>query len=248
MKLKLLFTFFVLFFINMNAQNYIFGKINTENGVELKDATVINIRTNERVVSNDDGHFMISGRVGDELRIVKSGYERVSKKVNEDNVKSSLQITLIKTATLIDEVEIKKGITGDLSIDSKNLNQQKKVQKLKSELTLYMSQKSDPRVLAARPGEFVQPKGQGFSIGKVKNKWDDIDFMKYLISVLGEQYFIELKIEKPQIQHFIYYVFAGGFERKNILKYGYCSDADLMRFQRAVLVRIASYRAPQTQK
>lgn len=232
----------------MNAQNYIFGKINTEDGVELTDATVINIRTNERVVSNNDGHFMISGRVGDELRFVKAGYERVSKKVNEENVKSSLQITLIKAATLIDEVEIKKGITGDLNIDSKNLNEQKKIQKLKSELALYMSRKSDPRVLAARPGEFVQPKGQGFSIGKVKNKWDDIDFMKYLISVLGEQYFIELKIEKPQIQHFIYYVFAGGFERKNILKYGFCSDADLMRFQRAVLVRIASYRAPQTQK
>jgi hypothetical protein len=232
----------------MNAQNYIFGKINTEDGVELTEATVINIRTNERVVSNSDGHFMIFGRVGDELRFVKAGYERVSKKVNEDNISSSLQITLIKAATLIDEVEIKKGITGDLNIDSKSLNQQKKVQKLKSELAVYISRKSDPRVLAARAGEFVQPKGQGFSIGKVKNKWDDIDLMKYLISVLGEQYFTDLKIEKSQIQHFIYYVFAGGFERKNILKYGFCSDTDLMRFQRAVLVRISSYRAPQTQR
>jgi len=232
----------------MNAQNYIFGRINTEDGVEVTDATVINIRTNERVVSNNDGHFMISGRVGDELRFVKVGYERVSKKVSEDNVSSSLQVTMIKAATLIDEVEIKKGITGDLNIDSKSLNQQKKVQKLKNELSAYISRRSDPRVLAARPGQFVQPKGEGFSIGKVKDKWDDIDLMKYLVSVLGEQYFIDLKIEKSQIQHFIYYVFAGGFERKNILKYGYCSDADLMRFQRAVLMRISSYRAPQTQR
>lgn len=247
-KIKLLVTFFVLFFLNINAQNYIFGKINTEDGVELTDATVINIRTNERVVSNNDGHFMISGRVGDELRFVKAGYERVSKKMNEENISSSLQITLIKAATLIDEVEIKKGITGDLSIDAKNLNHQKKVQKLKSELARYLSQKSDPRVLAARPGQFVQPKGEGFSVGRVKNKWDDVDFMKYLVSVLGEQYFTDLKIEKSQIQHFIYYVFAGGFERKNILKYGFCSDADLMRFQRAVFIRISSYRAPQTKK
>jgi hypothetical protein len=50
------------------------------------------------------------------------------------------------------------------------------------------------------------------------------------------------------IQNFIYYVFAGGFERQKILKYGFCSDADLMRFQRAVFVRISSYRAPQTQR
>ncbi|WP_228375758.1 hypothetical protein [Chryseobacterium taiwanense] len=232
----------------MNAQNYIFGKINTEDGLELTDATVINIRTNERVFSNSDGHFMISGRTGDELRFVKAGYERVNKKVNEDNLSSSMQITLIKAATLIDEVEIKKGITGDLAIDAKNLNEQKKVQKLKNELALYISRKSDPRILAAKGGEFVQPKGEGFSVGKVKNKWDDVDLMKYLISALGEQYFIDLKIEKAYIQHFIYYVFAGGFERKNILKYGFCSDADLMRFQRAILVRISSYRAPQTQR
>lgn len=232
----------------MNAQHYIFGKINTEDGVQLTDATVINIRTNERVFSNNDGHFMISGRTGDELRFVKAGYERVNKKVNEDDLSSSMQITLIKAATLIDEVEIKKGITGDLTIDAKNLNEQKKVQKLKNELALYISRKSDPRILAAKGGEFVQPKGEGFSVGKVKNKWDDVDLMKYLISVLGEQYFIDLKIEKAYIQHFIYYVFAGGFERKNILKYGFCSDADLMRFQRAVLVRISSYRAPQTQR
>jgi hypothetical protein len=65
----------------MNAQNYIFGKISTEDGVELTDATVINIRTDERVVSNSDGHFMISGRLGDELRFVKAGYERRIRKL-----------------------------------------------------------------------------------------------------------------------------------------------------------------------
>jgi hypothetical protein len=87
-------------------------------------------------------------------------------------------------------------------------------------------------------------KRKGFSIGKVKNKWDDVDLMKYLISALGEQYFIDLKIEKPDSAFYLL-CFCGGFERKNILKYGYCSDADLMRFQRAVFTRISSYRAPK---
>ncbi|MFC3160555.1 hypothetical protein ACFOEQ_20665 [Chryseobacterium arachidis] len=161
---------------------------------------------------------------------------------------SPINITLIRASTLIAEVEIKKGITGDIEIDTKNLNPPRKVQKLKSDLAAYMSQPSDPRVLAARPGEFVQPKGQGFSIGKVKNKWDDVDFANYLKYALGEKYFTDLKIEKPLIEHFIYYVLSGGFERKKILKYGFCSDGDLMRFQRAVLIRVSSYRAPQTQK
>lgn len=248
MKFKLYFFFSFILFINIHAQDYIFGKVTSEDNVEIPDVTVINIRTDERVGTNRDGHFMISGRAGDELRFVKNGYERANQKVTKENIGAPINVTLTRAATLIAEVEIKKGITGDITIDTKNLNEPKKVQKLKSDLALYMSQKSDPRVLAARPGEFVQPKGQGFSIGKVKNKWDDLDFANYLTYALGEKYFTDLKIDRSLMQHFIYYVLAGGFERKNILKYGFCSDADLMRFQRAVLIRVSSYRAPQTQR
>lgn len=232
----------------MNAQEFIFGKVNSEDNIEMLDVTVINIRTDERVTTNRDGHFMISGRQGDNLRFIKSGYDRLNTIVNKENVVSPMNITLVRSAQLIDEVEIKKALTGDLKVDTKTLNQPRKVEKLKSDLAVYIKQKSDPRILAARPGEFVQPKGQGFSIGKVKNKWDDVDFMNYLVTALGYQYFNDLKIENSQVQHFIYYVLAGGFERKSILKYGFVSDADLMRFQRAVLNRISTYKAPQTQK
>ncbi|MCJ8154264.1 hypothetical protein MKJ01_10880 [Chryseobacterium sp. SSA4.19] len=248
MKLKLFFILFTFFFVHTNAQDYIFGKTTSEDQNELPDVTVINIRTDERVFTNRDGHFMISGRAGDELRFVKNGYERSNRKITKETISAPVNVTLVRAATLIAEVEIKKEITGDIRIDSRNMNPPKKVQKLKSDLAVYMSQKSDPRIMAARPGEFVQPKGQGFSIGKVKNKWDDIDLTNYLANALGEQYFIDLKIDKVLVPHFIHYVLAGGFERKKILKYGFCSDADLMRFQRAVLMRISSYRAPQTQR
>jgi len=232
----------------MNAQEFIFGKVTSEDNIEMLDVTVINIRTDERVTTNRDGHFMISGRQGDNLRFIKSGYDRLNTVVTKENVVSPMNITLVRSAQLIDEVEIKKALTGDLKVDTKTLNPPRKVEKLKSDLAVYIKQKSDPRILAARPGEFVQPKGQGFSIGKVKNKWDDVDFMNYLVTALGYQYFNDLKIENSQVQHFIYYVLAGGFERKSILKYGFVSDADLMRFQRAVLNRISTYKAPQTQK
>ena len=247
-KFKLLFFLTTLFFVNTQAQNYIFGKVTSEDRSEIPDVTVINIRTDERTMTNRDGHFMVSGRAGDELRFVKSGYDRLVKKVSGENIESPINITLERTTILIPEVEIKQGITGDLKIDAKNLNRPKKVEKLVKDIDNYISQKSDPRILAAKPGEFVQPKGQGFSIGKVKNKWDDIDLGSYLKTALGEEYFTDLKIEKSQIDHFISYVLAGGFERKAILKYGFCSDADLYRFQRFVLTRISSYRAPQTQR
>jgi len=209
---------------------------------------VINIRTDERVFSNKDGHFMISGKAGDILRFIKVGFDRLDHKVIPENTKSSLNINMIRSAILIEEVEIKKGITGDLKSDANSLNESKKVAKLKKDIAQYISQKSDPRILAARPGEFVQPKGQGFSIGKVKNKWDDLDMTNYIVAALGTQYFTDLQIEQPFIHHFVTYVLQGGFERKNILKYGYMTDGDLMRFQRAVLTRIMSYKAPQTQK
>ena len=248
MKLKLfLFLSFILF-IHIHAQNYIFGKIISESGSEMQDVNVVNIRTDEIVVSNRDGHFMISGRQGDELRFIKAGYERLTKRVSQENTQSPMNISMVRQTIQIPEVEVKQGLTGNLKIDSKLYNKPKKVEKLIKEMDQYIAQKSDPRILAARPGEFVQPKGEGFFIGKVKNKWDDVDLMKYIRASLGDDYFTNLKIEKPLIDHFIYYVFAGGFERKKILKYGFCSEADLTRFQRFVLTRISSYRAPQTQR
>lgn len=248
MKLKLFFFLSFILFIHIHAQNYIFGKIISESGTEMQDVNVVNIRTDEIVVSNRDGHFMISGRQGDELRFIKAGYERLTKIVSQENTQSPMNISLVRQTIQIPEVEVKQGLTGNLKIDSKLYNKPKKVEKLIKEMDQYIAQKSDPRILAAKPGEFVQPKGEGFFIGKVRNKWDDVDLMKYIRASLGDDYFTNLKIEKPLIDHFIYYVFAGGFERKKILKYGFCSEADLNRFQRFVLTRILSYRAPQTQR
>ncbi|WP_294209930.1 carboxypeptidase-like regulatory domain-containing protein [uncultured Chryseobacterium sp.] len=249
MKIKLLFILFTFSFITFHAQDYIFGKIVTEDRAEIPDVTVINIRTDERVVTNRDGHFMISGRQGDELRFIKAGYERTARRITADNIQSPVNITLIRVAELIQEVEIKQGLTGNLKIDSRNLNKPKKVEKLTREIDAYMAKKSDPRILAPRPGEFVQPVTKGvFTIGKIKDKWDDIDLMNYLITALGEQFFTDLKLEQSQIQHFVLYVLKSGFERKNILKYGYCSDADINRFKGAVLNKIVLYRAPQNTK
>ena len=249
MKIKLFFVLASLFFINSHAQNYIFGKVTSEDNNEMPEVTVINIRTDERVLTNRDGHFMISGRAGDELRFVKSGYERTNRKITQENITAPVNVTMIRAAELIAEVEIKKNITGDIKIDAKNLNPPRKVEKLKNDLAKYMSQKSAPEVLAARPGEFVQPVTKGiYSFGKVKNKWDDVDLMSYFQNALGDTFFEELQIPKPQIQHFILYILRTGFERKNILKYGYCTEADINRFKNAVLGRISAYKSPQPQK
>jgi len=244
-KFKLLFLLFTVFFITVQAQDYIFGKVTSEENSEIAGVTVINIRTDERIITNRDGHFMISGRSGDQLRFVKEGYERANRRVNNEDISAPVNVKLVRLATLIAEVEVKKEITGDIKIDSKNLNPPRKVQKLKSDLAVYMKRKSAPSVLAPRAGEFVQPVTKGvFSLGKVKNKWDDIDLLNYLQNALGTAFFEDLKIDKAQVQHFILYILRTGFERKNILKYGYVTEADLNRFKSAVLNRIAAYKTP----
>ncbi|WP_312901412.1 hypothetical protein [Chryseobacterium taichungense] len=83
-----------------------------------------------------------------------------------------------------------------------------------------------------------------FSFGKIKDKWDDVDLLNYLQNALGNEFFEELKIDKSQIQHFILYILRTGFERKNILKYGYVTEADMNRFKNAVLNRISAYKTP----
>lgn len=247
MKLKL-FSFFILFlsFYSLKAQEFVFGKLFTEDKVEIQGVTVLNVRTDERTLTNREGHFMLAAKIGDEIRCISSGFERFSKRVDANDMKFPINITMIKSAILIEEVELSKKLTGDLKIDVKRVDAPAKVQKLKKEMNRYMSMKTDPRVLAARPGEFVQPVTRGIAIGKIKNKWDDVDVMEYIISALGEKYFTDLQITKPQIQSFIFHIFNRGFERKKILKYGYCSEADLARFQRAVLEGLSSYKIPAT--
>ena len=246
MKCKLLFIFSFLLSLNFYAQEYIFGKTVSEENAEMPNVTVINLRTDERVITNSDGHFMILARQGDELRFITLGYERFQTKITAETLKSPVNVTLKRNVLAIEEVVLKKRLTGDLKIDTKIYNPTTTVQKLRADMSKYLSQKSDPKIMAPKPGEFVQPVTKGtFSFGKIKNKWDDVDLMNYLIKSLGTEYFIELKIEPSQVQHFIYYVFASGFERKTILKYGYVSEADLNRFNNAVLQRISSYKAPQ---
>lgn len=138
MKLKLFFFLSLIFSMHIHAQSYIFGRITSEDGAEMQNVNVINIRTDEMVISNKDGHFMVSGKEGDELRFVKPGYERLTKRVSKDNVQSPMNVSLVRTTIQIPEVEVKKGLTGNLAKDNQQLNESVKLQALKSDMSKYM--------------------------------------------------------------------------------------------------------------
>ena len=66
--------------------------------------------------------------------------------------------------------------------------------------------------------------------------------MEYLISYLGEEFFIEnLQLKKTEIQPFIYYIFRN-FERREILFRGSAISADISRFINESYLKLEAYQ------
>ena len=218
------------------------GTLVNEDGVGLRGVTVYNVRTDEQSASDLLGNFIIAANNFDEVRFIKPGYERVSKKIVVADFTQPLSITLVRVTQDIDEVEIGFKPTGKLETDVKHVGGSKEVKQLKSDMADYLASPSSPEVLAPKPGEFVQPKGPGFSVGKVDSQWDDVDFMKFIIENLGEDFFVqELKLSTSEIQPFIFYIFRN-FDRQKILFYGFCPPSDLARFMREATLKVDWYR------
>lgn len=241
--MKASFILFLSFFsLIVSAQNFVFGKITTEENMDINNAVIINLATEKRAVSDKDGNFMIEAAAGQELRFTKTGFERTSHRISAEDFTKPISIILTQTVHQIEEVEVKYQVSGDLKEDVKHFGDRGKTKVMKGEVADYIQQKSDPTVLQAKPGEFVQPVGPGFSVGAVKNKWDDVDFMKFLIKEIGKEFFTnELKLSEIEIQPFIFYVFRD-FDRREILKYRTPTNADLARFMTVSLKKITIFR------
>ena len=239
MKKTLLLFLFILA-NSFYAQEYIFGKITSEQNIELSGVLILNTRTDEKAYSDSDGNFMISAKNNDALRFVKQKYDRITYSVKPEDFKNSIKITLIKSVVEIEEVEIKTKLTGNLREDARRVESVKKV-KLNKEIAKYIAEKSDPEILKPRGGEFVQPVGQGFSVGKVSSKADRIDLAEDFLEILGEDYFTDLGLKKSEISGFIFHV-MNGLDLKNAYKYGYLKGSDIAQFRKHAEIKINDFR------
>ena len=239
MKKTLLLFLFILA-NSFYAQEYIFGKITSEQNIELSGVLILNTRTDEKAYSDSDGNFMISAKNNDALRFVKQKYDRITYSVKPEDFKNSIKITLIKSVVEIEEVEIKTKLTGSLREDARRVESVRKV-KLNKEISKYIAEKSDPEIIKPRGGEFVQPVGQGFSVGKVSNQADKIDLAKEFLEILGEDYFTDLGLKKSEISGFIFHV-MNGLDLKNAYKYGYLKGSDIAQFRKQAETKINDFR------
>lgn len=116
MRIKLL--LFLLFpFLNVFSQEVMKGTITDEDGVVLKGVTVMNVSLDKKSYTSEDGTFSIEAKSEDEIRFVRSGFERSSIKAKYLADKN-VTIQLIRVAQPIEEVEVAK-ITGDIAKDSR---------------------------------------------------------------------------------------------------------------------------------
>ena len=113
--------------------------------------------------------------------------------------------------------------------------------KLNKEIAKYIAEKSDPEIIKPRGGEFVQPVGQGFSVGKVSNQADQIDLAEEFLEILGEDYFTDLGLKKSEISSFIFHVMSS-LDLKNAYKYGYLKGNDIAQFRKQAETKINDFR------
>ena len=237
-KTLLLFLFIIAH--SFYAQEYIFGKITSEQNLELSGVLILNTRTDEKVYSDSDGNFMISAKNNDALRFVKQKFDRITYSVKPEDFKNSIKITLIKSVVEIEEVEIKTKLTGNLREDARRVESVRKV-KLNKEISKYIAEKSDPEIIKPKAGEFVQPKGEGFSVGKVSNQADQIDLAEDFLEILGEDYFTDLGLKKSEISGFIFLLMSS-LDLKNAYKYGYLKGSDIAQFRKQAEIKINDFR------
>ena len=227
---KILLLFFFTVFANLYSQEYIFGKVTSEQNTEIAGVLVINIKTDEETYTNKDGNFMIAAKSKDLLRFVKQKFDRVSYTIKPEDFQKAITISMQKSTIEIDEVEIKNKLTGNLKDDINKVENKKKT-KLNQEISKMNLEKTDLTILLPRAGEFKQPKGEGFSVGTIKDRWDTVDVNQGYLYILGEDYFVEeLGLQKEEVAHFIGYVMQS-LNLKNIKKKGYFLSEDIAKFQ-----------------
>ncbi|MGA9212233.1 carboxypeptidase-like regulatory domain-containing protein [Kaistella sp.] len=233
-----------LFFLSFSSSLFsqkVSGTVTDEDRNPLPEVLVFNMKSEQKTYTNLNGEFTIEASVNSELRFIRQGFERSSKMMKEQDFTNPFTISILRIPAEIEEVKIAYQPVGDLNKDLKNYGDTKSVKKLKSETANYIRSESTEEVLAPKAGEFVQPVGQGFSVGGPNSQWDDVDFMQFLIVNLGGDFFTEdLQLKPSEIQPFIYYIFQN-FERREVLFRGICTQYDLSRFIKEANNKLDAY-------
>ena len=196
------------------------GTVNDEEHNPLPAVLVFNMKTEEKSYTNLNGEFTIGASLNDELRFVRTGFERNSKIVNSQDLNLSFKVMIIRTVQEIEEVKVSAvRLTGDLNKDSKNLTKFDKVAQLQREVGV----PAPPEKPRETPPPTIEQVGTlGFLWSNVnlfnlyKNisgdsrrmrqlyKYEDLkDNIVWIKERVGDDYFVEREIQPEKISEFL---------------------------------------------
>lgn len=195
------------------------GNVFTEEGVKVDNAMIINIKTSEKTYTNAEGKFRISAKKGEEIRVIKKGYDRLIHIVKQENEEIVLKITPAEKQ--IAEVIITKlKLTGDLAKDSKLLDKESQKESLRKALGMAEIEKQvkslssssisfDPNSL------FGKEKRHKRSVAKYEAQENNADWIRLRIN---DDYFIEKGIPQERISEFITFALMERPELEHIIR------------------------------
>lgn len=206
----LIFLFFSTF---IYAQNTISGNVVSESDFVLQNVIVVNVKTGNKTLTNNDGNFSIKADVNDELRFIKENFERGSKVLHNSDFFTPLSIQLVRVPTEIEEVKVAVKPTGDLGKDINRLKVDHSKETLQKEIGLPQPKgiqrekvpKSLPLAIATLNIDAIYKLTSG-TARKMKTlyKYEDMQRnINWITEHNGDEYFTQRGIPKEKISEFL---------------------------------------------
>ncbi len=235
---NLIFIFFLVGSISTKAQKdnfWLYGKLKDSSSV-VKNANIINLKTNKGTFSNDFGDYKIIVSVGDTLQFSSVQHKTVYRIINDFIYRSEvLDVFLTNSTYELDEVVLKTNdLDGFLSLDLKKTPEDKRAEALKKTMDFsnvnmkaiyngdYIDQRVRPPMNNVDPTAMFAGAGGGVVIPvKFSERlWAlrrDLDFKtnfpKKLLSEFGEPFFEnDLGIPPGKYYNFLEYCNPLGIE------------------------------------
>jgi hypothetical protein len=220
---------------------WLYGKVKDSSGV-VKNANILNLKTDKGTFSNDFGDYKIIVSIGDTLKFTSVQHKTVIRVINNFIYTSEvLDVYMIDKTVVLDEVVVKKhDLDGYLLLDRKRTPEDRKAEALKRVMDFskvdmkvqydgdFIDQRVRPPIETVDPTAFFVGAGATVTmpfkyserLWALRRKMEFQKSLPYkLISEFGEPFFENnLKIPKERYFHFLEYCNPLGIE--NLYKRG----------------------------
>jgi hypothetical protein len=212
---------FFLFCFSIHAFGQTFsGVVTDEDQNPLAAVLVFNLQTEQKVYTNLKGEFTIDATENNEIRFIRTGFERCFKFIQPQDFNNTFIISIVRTIAEIQEVQINNlNLTGNLNTDARNLTRFDRVAQLQSEIgipTAPEKPRETPPPTLEKAGIikyalsninlntiYRNISGDGRRMRSLYRYEDLQDNIAWIRERVEDDYFIKMNISKDKISEFL---------------------------------------------